>query len=179
LSEHYFLGPRQVKMAPQTRDKEEPMTKRLLAVAFLAAGPLLAAEPAGFVVWKDADLKAYGPRLSPKIDVNKVASERLATFGNHLTMIGHREGDGEAELHDGQADYFVVQSGEATLVVGGAVVGGRTTAPGEIRGASIRDGARRALAAGDIVHIPARTPHQLLLAPGKHFTYFVIKVDTP
>ena len=155
------------------------MTKKALAVAFVAAGPLLAAEPAGFVVWKDADLKGYAPKLSPKIDAGKVASERLASFGNHLTMIAHREGDGEAELHDGQADYFVVQAGEATLVVGGAVVGGRTTAPGEIRGPSIKDGDRRALAAGDIVHIPAKTPHQVLVAPGKRFTYFVIKVDTP
>lgn len=155
------------------------MTKRLMAVAFVAAGPLLAAEPPGFVVWPDADLKAYGRKLAPKMDAGKVASERLTSFGNHLTMIAHREGDGEAELHEGQADYFVVQRGAATLVVGGEVVGGRTTAPGEIRGASIKDGARRALAVGDIVHIPAKTPHQLLITPGKPFTYFVIKVDTP
>jgi hypothetical protein len=32
---------------------------------------------------------------------------------------------------------------------------------------------------GDIVHIPAKTAHQLLVAPGKVFTYFVIKVDVP
>jgi mannose-6-phosphate isomerase-like protein (cupin superfamily) len=155
------------------------MTKRLVAVAFVAAVPLLAAEPAGFVVWPDADLKAYGRKLAPKMDAGKVASERLTSFGNHLTMIAHREGDGEAELHEGQADYFVVQAGAATLVVGGEVVGGRTTAPGEVRGPSIKDGARRALAVGDIVHIPAKTPHQLLITPGKQFTYFVIKVDTP
>ena len=155
------------------------MTKKALAVAFVAAGPLLAAEPAGFIVWKDADLKGYARTLSPKIDANKAATERLATFGNHLTMIGHREGDGEAELHERQADYFVVQAGEATLVVGGEVSEGRTTAPGEIRGPSIKDGSRRPLAAGDIVHIPAKTPHQVLVAPGKRFTYFVIKVDTP
>ena len=155
------------------------MTTKALAVAFVAAGPLLAAEPAGFIVWKDADLKGYARTLSPKIDANKVATERLATFGNHLTMIGHREGDGEAELHERQADYFVVQAGEATLVVGGEVSEGRTTAPGEIRGPSIKDGSRRPLAAGDIVHIPAKTPHQVLVAPGKRFTYFVIKVDTP
>jgi mannose-6-phosphate isomerase-like protein (cupin superfamily) len=156
------------------------MTKKLLAVAFVTAVPLLAAEPAGFVVWPNADLKGYGRKLAPKMDAGKVASERLTSFGNHLTMIAHREGDGEAELHEGQADYFVVQAGEATLLVGGEVIGGRTTAPGEIRGASIKDAAaRRTLVVGDIVHIPAKTPHQLLVGPGKQFTYFVIKVDTP
>ena len=33
------------------------------------------------------------------------------------------------------------------------------------------------LAAGDAVHIPANTPHQLLVENGKQFTYFVIKVQ--
>jgi quercetin dioxygenase-like cupin family protein len=32
------------------------------------------------------------------------------------------------------------------------------------------------LSTGDIVHIPAGTPHQLLLDKGKPFTYFVVKV---
>jgi mannose-6-phosphate isomerase-like protein (cupin superfamily) len=155
------------------------MKMRVLAVAMVTAVPLMAAEPAGFVVWPGSELKGYGQKLAPKMNAGKVASERLATFGNHLAMIAHREADGEAELHETQADVFVVQSGEATLVVGGEVVGGKTTAPGEVRGQRIKGGTRRALAPGDVVHIPAKTAHRLLVAPGKEFTYFVIKVDTP
>ncbi|HVR69965.1 MAG TPA: hypothetical protein VMT87_03895 [Vicinamibacteria bacterium] len=155
------------------------MTMKVLALALATAVPLLAAEPAGFVVWSGSDLEAYGRKLAPKMNAGKLGVDQLASFGNHLTMIAHREADGEAELHEGQVDLFVVQGGEATLVVGGEVVGGRTTAPGEVRGPSIKDGARRPLAVGDIVHIPAKTPHQLLVAPGKEFTYFVIKVDVP
>ena len=155
------------------------MKMRVLAVAMVTAVPLMAAEPAGFMVWPSSELKGYGQKLAPKMNAGKVASERLATFGNHLAMIAHREADGEAELHETQADFFVVQSGEAILVVGGEVVGGKTTAPGEVRGPSIKGGARRALVTGDVVHIPAKTAHQLLVAPGKEFTYFVLKVDTP
>jgi mannose-6-phosphate isomerase-like protein (cupin superfamily) len=155
------------------------MKIKIVAGAVLAAMPLMAAEPAGFVIWPGSELRAYGRKLAPKMNAGKVASERLASFGNHLAMIAHREADGEAELHEGQADVFVVQSGEATLVVGGEMVGGKTTAPGEVRGPSIKGGERRALAAGDIVNIPARVPHQLLVAAGKEFTYFVIKVDAP
>src|SRR5437870_5440316 len=121
----------------------------------------------------------YGKKLAPKINEGKVASERLATFPNHFAMIAHREGDGEAELHEKQADLFVVESGEATLVFGGEVVSPKTTAPNEVRGPSIKGGERKALAAGDVVHIPAKIPHQLLLPAGKEFTYFVMKVDTP
>jgi hypothetical protein len=32
------------------------------------------------------------------------------------------------------------------------------------------------MAAGDVVHIPAKVAHQLLVEIGKQFTYFVIKV---
>jgi mannose-6-phosphate isomerase-like protein (cupin superfamily) len=155
------------------------MRTTMVAGLVLAAGLSSAAEPAGFVVWKNADLKGYSKSLAPKINAGKVATERLATFGNHFAMVAHREGDGEAELHETQADIFVVQSGAATLVVGGEMVDGKTTAPGEVRAPSIKGGERKPLGVGDIVHIPAKVPHQLLLRSGTEFTYFVVKVDTP
>jgi len=156
------------------------MKKTALAALMVAVVvPLMAAEPTGVVVWSGSELKGYGKKLAPKINEGKVASERLATFPNHFAMIAHREGDGEAELHEKQADLFVVASGEATLVFGGEVVSPKTSAPNEVRGPSIKGGERKALAAGDVVHIPARIPHQLLVPAGKEFTYFVMKVDTP
>ncbi len=143
----------------------------------LPALSLMAAEPAGFVHWKASDLKAYGAKLAPKMDAKKAAAETVAKFGNHLTMVAHREGSGEAEVHDTQADFFIVQSGEATLVHGGQVQDARTTAPGEIRGPSIKGGEKTHIGPGDIIHIPAKQAHQLLLAPGVKFDYAVIKVD--
>jgi len=59
------------------------------------------------------------------------------------------------------------------------VVSPKTTEPNEVRGPSIKGGERKPLAAGDVVHIPAKIPHQLLVPAGKEFTYFVMKVDTP
>jgi mannose-6-phosphate isomerase-like protein (cupin superfamily) len=153
--------------------------KIALPFLLLSALPLAAADPPGFVIWPGTELKGYGAKLAPKMDAKKVAAERLATFGNHLAMIAHREADGEAELHETQADIFFVQSGAATLVVGGEVVDGKTTAPGEVRAPSIKGGERKTLGPGDVVHIPAKVPHQLLVPAGKEFTYFVIKVDTP
>jgi len=155
------------------------MKKTALAVLMTAVVPIMAAEPPGVVVWSGSELKGYGKKLAPKMNEGKVASERLASFPNHFAMMAHREGDGEAELHEKQADLFVVQSGEATLVFCGEVVSPKTTAPNEVRGPSIKGGERKALAAGDVVHIPAKVPHQLLVPAGKEFTYFVMKVDTP
>jgi len=152
--------------------------KKVMATIVLSAAmPVLAADQPRAVVWSASELAAYGKKLAPKMSEGKIATERLATYPNHFVMVAHREGDGEGELHETQADVFVVETGAATLVVGGKLVQPRTTQPHEVRGPSIEGGERKALAPGDIVHIPAGVPHQLLVPAGKEFTYFVIKVD--
>jgi mannose-6-phosphate isomerase-like protein (cupin superfamily) len=150
---------------------------KLIVTALLVAGfAPPAGDPAGFHIWKAADLKAFATTLAAKMGASKTASQQLTSFGNYSFMVAHREGSGEAEYHETQADIFVVESGEAMLTYGGSVVGGKTTAPNEIRGASISGGVETKLSAGDIVTIPAKTAHQLKLEPGKEFTYFVVKV---
>jgi mannose-6-phosphate isomerase-like protein (cupin superfamily) len=149
--------------------------KKLLSLLILV--PMFAADPPGFTMWKASDLKAKDKELTGKMSDKKVASETLATYGNHLTMLAHREGDGEVEVHDKMADVLVIMSGEASLIVGGTVVGGHTSAPGEIRGASITGGEKKALGVGDAVHIPAKVPHQMMVANGKKVEYFVVKVE--
>jgi mannose-6-phosphate isomerase-like protein (cupin superfamily) len=150
---------------------------RTVPVLIAASAVLSAADPAGFGLWKGAELKSYDKKLAPKIDAQKLGSASLANYGNHNLMIIHREGSGQAEFHEKQADLFIVQSGEATLVVGGTVVDPKTTEPNEIRGPSIKDGASRHLGPGDVVHIAAKTPHQLMLDAGKQITYAVMKVN--
>jgi mannose-6-phosphate isomerase-like protein (cupin superfamily) len=156
------------------------MKKMALFVTMLLAVPLTAAPPPEVSIWTAADLKAQSDeKLAQTLNEQKGAFQPLASFGNHLTMLARREGDGTAEIHEKQVDFFFVQSGTATLVYGGEVPGARTTAPGELRGPAVKGGERKALNPGDVVHIPARVPHQLLVPAGKAFTYFVIKVDTP
>jgi mannose-6-phosphate isomerase-like protein (cupin superfamily) len=150
--------------------------KPLALVLLLAGLALPAGDPPGVYLWKSAELKGFAKTLAPKMSAGKVASETIATYGNYLFMVAHREGPGEAEYHAKQADIFVVQAGEATLTVGGELVDGKTTAPDEMRALSIKGGTEKKLAAGDIVTIPAKVPHQVKLPLGKQFTYFVIKV---
>jgi mannose-6-phosphate isomerase-like protein (cupin superfamily) len=149
---------------------------KLLALALLtAAFALPAGDPPGLYIWKNSELKSFSKGLAPKINDKKVATQDIAKFGNYRFMVAHREGSGEAEYHAVDADIFVVQSGAATLIYGGELVDGKTSAPNEMRAASIKGGMERPLAAGDIVTIPAKLPHQVKLT-GKEFTYFVVKV---
>ena len=141
------------------------MKPRVLFFLLLAIVPLMAADPPGFVIW---------PKGVPPADL-----KGKLDFGNHALSISHREKNGFVEVHEKLVDVLVVQSGEATLVVGGEVVGSRTTGAGEIQGDSIKDGVSKKVAAGDVIHIPAGVPHQFFVAAGKQITYFVVKVAAP
>jgi len=155
------------------------MKMLFLSVALLTTSIWLhAADPEGFALWKGAAVKASGEELAGKIDDQNFALKQLATYENHLIGIAHRAGDGSAELHETQTDILIVESGEATLVVGGTMVKPKTVKPHEVRGSSIEGGENKPLGPGDIIHIPAKVPHQLKIETGKSFTYLVIKVDS-
>lgn len=134
--------------------------------------------PAGFERWTAIDLQGLNKTLGEKAarDAHHAASKTLVDYQNDLFMLAHREADGQVELHETQADVFFVESGSATLVVGGTLKGGETTAPHEKRNGTIEGGIRQKLSAGDVVRIPANMPHQLLLDGAKEFTYFVVKI---
>jgi len=105
------------------------------------------------------------------------ASETLEKYPHHYTMLAFRSKSGGGEIHENFADVFTILEGHATLITGGEVVDAKTTAPGEIRGASVKGGTRQELKSGDIVHIPAGTPHQMLVPVGDTVTYFVVKIE--
>jgi mannose-6-phosphate isomerase-like protein (cupin superfamily) len=130
----------------------------------------------GVHVWRASDITAKGTALAQKLDAQKVASETIATEGNRTFMIAHREGSGLAEWHEKQADVMFISAGQVTMVYGGSIVDAKTTAPGEMRGASIQGGTEAKLGPGDVLHIPAKVAHQMKLAPGAKVTYFVTKV---
>jgi mannose-6-phosphate isomerase-like protein (cupin superfamily) len=105
------------------------------------------------------------------------ASETLEKYPHHYTMLAFRTRNGGGEVHQNFADIFYILDGHATVLTGGEVVESKTSAPGEIRGASVKAGERQEVRAGDVVHIPAGTPHQMLVADGDSVTYFVVKVE--
>jgi len=149
----------------------------LVVIPFLAVESQ-APVPAGFEHWTAADLQILSKTLAPKAaaDPHHATSKPLFDFPNELFMLAHREADGQPELHETQADVFVVESGTATLLVGGTLVNAETTAPHEKRNGTIEGGTRQKLSAGDIVRIPANMPHQLFLDGAQEFTYFVVKI---
>ncbi len=144
----------------------------------IAVTPLMMGSPkTDSDVWRRSDLLKIEGNLSRQLDEEKSASETLGEYGNHHVEIAHREATGGAELHETQNDVFFILSGEATLIQGGVLVDPKLTEPHEYEAKSIKGGTRTKLATGDVVHIPYKVPHQLVLEKGKQITYFVVKIN--
>jgi glc operon protein GlcG len=85
-----------------------------------------------------------------------------------------RETAGVAEVHDWETDIMYVLEGSATVVIGGEVVDPKVVEPGQVRGSMIQGGETRRVGKGDVVVIPAGTPHWFRDVQGP-LTYFVVK----
>jgi mannose-6-phosphate isomerase-like protein (cupin superfamily) len=127
--------------------------------------------------WSTSELLERAKHLKELAAGKGSASETLEQYQHHYTMLAFRNRSGEGEVHQNYADVFYILDGRATLVTGGEVLEPKPTGPGETRGASVKGGSRQELKAGDVVHIPASMPHQMVLGEGETITYFVIKVE--
>ena len=83
----------------------------------------------------------------------------LVTAKDYTVSGLKRTGPGQVEVHDHETDIFYVTDGQATFVTGGAIVGGKQTAAGQTRGTDIKGGQAVTLKKGDVITIPAGTPH--------------------
>ncbi len=144
---------------------------------FLLASAAMAALPAGYVHWTADQIQNRGKLLPAKMNKVKVATESLGGWGNHSMSLVLREGSGEAELHETQSDILIIRDGDGAIVIGGTIPDGRRTTAHEIRGSKIDGGEKQPLHPGDVLHIPPKTPHQMLLEPGHRLDYYAVKVD--
>ena|SRR5690242_16364552 len=132
-----------------------------------------AADPTQPLFWKASQLKDVDQKAASKLNPERhLGTERLLDSA----FVAFRNGSGEAELHEKQADLIVVRSGSGAVLVGGKMTGGKSTAPGEVRGASIEGATKYPIAAGDTLYVPANTVHQFWMEPGQSFTAMVVKI---
>ncbi len=107
------------------------------------------------------------------------AAITLAHYPGHYTMLTARTASGGAELHAHFADFLFVIAGEGTELTGGTIADRKDGPDGETRGTRLEGAVSHALHKGDVIHIPAGTPHQAIEAPGQSITIYVVKVEVP
>jgi mannose-6-phosphate isomerase-like protein (cupin superfamily) len=77
-----------------------------------------------------------------------------------LIVIANRGVQRGSEMHDNTNHVFIIMDGEAEFVTGGKMIDPKTTAPGQTRGTGIEGGVSHHVSKGDVITIPAKTPHQ-------------------
>ena len=149
----------------------------VLAIPMLCSSPD-AQTPVGVEYWSNTWFAQIRAKMDSAANQSSYhfASERLADYPNDAVLLVSRKADGPPEWHQTQVDVMLIQSGSATLLVGGTLVNPETVPPDDKRGGTIEGGTRQKISAGDVVRVPARTPHQLFLDGTKELDYVVIKV---
>ena len=94
-----------------------------------------------------------------------------------LVILANRRGAGEVEVHDKTNHIFIIVEGEATFVTGGTLVGAKNTAPGQIRATSVQGGTTHQLKKGDVITVPAKTPHWWKDVSTKTIAYYAINTE--
>jgi len=94
-----------------------------------------------------------------------------------LIVLAQRRGAGEVEVHEKTNHVFIIVEGEATLVTGGTLVGARQTTPDQRRAASIQGGQTHHLTKGDVITIPAKTPHWWKEVPTQTIAYYAVNIE--
>jgi mannose-6-phosphate isomerase-like protein (cupin superfamily) len=94
-----------------------------------------------------------------------------------LIVLAQRRSAGEVEVHDKTNHVFIIVEGEATFVTGGTLVDVRDTAPGQRRAPSVQGGQVHHLTKGDVITIPAKTPHWFKEIPTQTIAYYAINTE--
>ena len=127
---------------------------------------------------KKMDAVTYVPAGKVAATMKKAAP--LVDGPNFRVSGGHRpansrEASPVAEVHANEADLFYVVDGRATQMLGGEIIGGKDTGPGQIRGPRTEGGQTYQLDPGDIMWVPAGMPHWFPEIP-EALGYLLVKV---
>ena len=139
-----------------------------LYVAAQAPAPAQPRTPVSSVVFVDHD----------KVAAALAKGGGLVSGSDVLVSGSHRDKPGQVEVHDKEMDVIYVVDGTATFVSGGKIVGGKNSRPDQWLGTDITGGTTQKLVKGDVIVVPAGTPHWFKEVPGP-ISYYVVKVVKP
>ena len=94
-----------------------------------------------------------------------------------LVVLAQRRMAGEVEVHAKTNHVFIIVEGDATFVTGGTLVGAHETAPDQTRAPSVQGGETHHLTKGDVITVPAKTPHWFKDVPTQTIAYYAVNLE--
>lgn len=144
------------------------MRIRLLALIFLAAivaaSVSRAAEPVPmrtFISNKEIILLLEKAKADRKGNA-PIVVERILSMAPYRVLLEYRPGTSSAALHENSAELMVVLQGAGNIVTGGKLVDEKRGNANNLSGSSITGGNSQAVVVGDMLMVPANTPHQVI-----------------
>jgi mannose-6-phosphate isomerase-like protein (cupin superfamily) len=95
-----------------------------------------------------------------------------------LMVLAQRRTAGRVEYHEHTNHIFIIAEGEATLVVGGTMVKPEQTAAGQKRSDTVEGGQTYHLSKGDVITIPAKTPHWFKEVSTPTIAYYAVNIES-
>jgi mannose-6-phosphate isomerase-like protein (cupin superfamily) len=95
-----------------------------------------------------------------------------------LIVLAQHRGAGPAEYHERTNHVFIMVEGDAIFVTGGTLVDAKRTAPYEMRATAIQGGETHHLSKGDVITIPAKTPHWWKEVSSNTVSYYAVNIES-
>jgi mannose-6-phosphate isomerase-like protein (cupin superfamily) len=158
------------------------MPNRILALTFLAALAVPAvsrsAEPQMFMSHKQIMSLIDKAKADRKGDAPLVA-EPILLMAPYRAQLEYRPRTAPAALHEKDAELFVVLQGTGSIVTGGKLVDEKRVNANNLSGSSITGGNSQSVGVGDMLIVPANTPHQVIPAGGAPIVLMTMHVPFP
>jgi mannose-6-phosphate isomerase-like protein (cupin superfamily) len=161
------------------------MRWKLLTLAFAAAGVASSAfaqqtAPAMNTFMNNKEIMGLVDKAKAdrKGDAALVA-EPILTLAPYRAQLEYRPAMAPAALHEKDAELMVVLEGTGNIVTGGKLVEEKRTNANNLSGSSIAGGDSHIVVKGDMLIVPANTPHQVIPAGGAPIVLMTLHVPHP
>jgi len=95
-----------------------------------------------------------------------------------LVVLANRRKAGGVEYHEHTNHIFIIVDGEGTFIAGGTMVDPKRTSPDQMTGTSIEGGETFHLSKGDVITIPAKTPHWWKEITTATVGYYAVNIES-
>jgi mannose-6-phosphate isomerase-like protein (cupin superfamily) len=159
------------------------MRMQIVAYTFaatVAASSALAqtAPPAAFMNDKEIMSLVEKAKADRKGDAPTTA-EPILQLAPYKAQLEYRPIGGPAALHEKDAELMVVLQGEGDIVTGGTLVDEKRVNANNLTAPSIKDGTSHKVVKGDMILIPANSPHQVTPSGGAPIVLMTMHVPYP
>jgi mannose-6-phosphate isomerase-like protein (cupin superfamily) len=148
------------------------------AVATVALAQPAAAPPRTFMNAKEIMGLVEKAKADRKGDAPLVAVPILS-MAPYRAQLEYRPGTSPAAVHEKDAELMVVLEGTGNIVTGGKLVEEKRNNANNLGGSSITGGNSQAVVKGDMLIVPANTPHQVIPTGGAPIVLMTMHVPHP